>query len=212
MIIVPERIWYHVSAIIGVCGVNFCSFLADTRRTYNSHFCYKINDETTSKILKLNDRVLYGMTGLYDTEKETITSAIDEMGELVSATPEDVLASVLSYLDKHKYEIPRMRNYLVGGKEKSGKFVMFEVHMNFDTYKPEVTKRAPVADQSNYGVSLLLPPKAIQYAEAIMAEVERAITSSTKHDEMLQKAATVIGHIADIDETVNKTIEAVSVI
>lgn len=152
------------------------------------------------------------MTGLYDTEKETITSAIDEMGDLTSAMPEDVLASVLSYLGKHKYEIPRMRNYLVGGKEKSGKFVMFEIHMNFDTYKPEVTKRVPAASRSNYGVSLLLPPKAIQYAEDIMAEIERAITSSAKHDEMLQKAATVIGHIADIDETVNKTIEVVSVI
>ena len=156
MIIVPEGIWFHMSAIIGICGTNFCSFLADTRRTYNSHFGYLVADDDTHKILKLNDNVIYEMTGLYDAEKETITSAIDGIGDKTSATPEDVLASILAYLDKHKYDIPRMRNYIVGGKDSNGKFVMYDVHMNFETYKPEVSSKTPVPPCSNYGISALL--------------------------------------------------------
>lgn len=211
MIIVLGGVWYRVSAVIGICGTNFCTLFGDTRRTVNDGLKYSFVDDETHKVLKINDNTLYGMTGLYDAKNETITSAIDGIPNLATATPRDVLDNVLAYLERYKHKIPKLRNYIIGGKDSSGRFVMYDVHMNFETFQPVVTSRTPRLNTESFGISCLFPEGVFEDTPKYTKMVSDALLSSKTHGEMMQKISSVIGEIADVDDTVSHTIEAVSV-
>ena len=93
-----------MSAIIAVCGNNFCSFIADTRRVVSSGDRFLFGDDDTQKIFKLNSNVLYGMTGLYDTHS-SILAAVSAIQDLSHACVDDVKDCVLDYIEAHKYAI-----------------------------------------------------------------------------------------------------------
>lgn len=207
-------VWCKVSAIIAVCGNNFCSFIADTRRVISSGDRFLFGDDDTQKIFKLNSNVLYGMTGLYDTHS-SILAAVSAIQDLSHACVDDVKDCVLDYIEAHKYAIIK-RNYLVGGKMPDGTFRVYEIRFDPKAKRADVEVRAPLSNvlangKSTFGISLCLPDKATEHQKFYMSKVEDAILSSRTHGEILQKAAGVIGLIAKKDDTVGTNVMALSV-
>ena len=200
----------RMSAIIGICGENFCSFVADTRLTHNSGDEYIVANDTTQKIFKVNDHVLFGMTGLFRTGEEILVP-LDIYPEKDVVTLRMAYKAVLGYLEKNKYKIPLMRSYLIGGKDNKGRFCIYEVHMNFETYKAETVLRMPEPPVTSYGIFCAIPPELHDRKNEFLDMAGDCITSSGELGEMLQKVAGVIGKIADADGTVGRTITALSV-
>lgn len=212
---IEDGAWSRVSAIIGVCSNNFCAFLADNRRVSYVKDGIRFEDDDTQKIFRLNDSILYGMTGVYAAD-ETISDAIQAIKNVKHATIDDIRDTVLDYLKERKYSIPPSRNYLIGGKMPNSSFRIYEIHMNFETFSPEVSVRAPLASaltsgKVTFGISCLLPEKARERKDYFLGRVEQAITSSTTLNEMLRKAAGVIGDIAKIDDSVGSNVTSLYV-
>ena len=216
---IKDGVWSGLSAVIGICSDNFCSLLADTRRVVSSGSAVgswlAYADDDTQKIFKLNQSVLYGMTGLYRTS-QSILDAVASITDMNRASVDDVRDAVLSYLEENKKEMPPKRDYLVGGKMPDGSFRIYEIHMNFETYTPEVTVRAPLSrvmtgGKTTFGISCCLPIKAAEHRQFYLNKIEEAIHSSRTHREMLQKAAAVIGLISKCDDSVGQDVTALNV-
>lgn len=75
--------------------------------------------------------------------------------------------------------------------------------------KPEIQVYKP--NEGQFAVVYALPPRLHDEVDDYIEMVGNAISGCRTHQEMLNKAATVIGKIADTDDTVNHNIQAVSV-
>lgn len=209
MTILENGAWLGVSAVIGICGANFCSLLGDTRRTTNkNNTIYAFHDDQTQKVFKLNDRLLYSLTGQI-RNTETLLTPLSSIEDLSKATLDDVYNAVLADFEDKKYTMPYSRNYVIGGRDLLGKFTMIYIHCNFETFKPEIQVYKP--NDGQFAVVCALPPRLHDEVDNYIGMVGKAISGCRTHQEMLGKAATVIGKIADIDDTVNHNVQVVSV-
>lgn len=208
--IIYEGDWNRMSAVIGICGVNFCSFLADRRLTTTYGGETKIVTDDFHKIFKINDHVLFGATGMFE-RIEAIVEPLGSFRKWNDLTVQAALNATVQYAEKHLYTMPLARNYLIGGKDETGRFCMHEVHINFEKCVVETHDRTPKPPTSNFGVSCCLPPRLTGRVEEYTGIVGECITSSTRHKEMLEKAAGVIGQIAEQDMTVGKQVEALTI-
>lgn len=208
MVIIADGTWVRMSAIIGICGENFCALLADTRKTTNSRGTYVVADDNTQKIFRLNQNVILGAAGLFNYD-ESILSALDSISDKSGASLEDIYEAVCRYLESNKYTIPPTRNYIIGGRGGDGRFCVYEVHMNFESYEIETTIRKP--DSGEFAITCALPPRAVSMKESIIASVEKSIHTSRTVNEALQKSASVFYEIAQADDTVNTKVMTVMV-
>lgn len=199
-----------MSAIIGICGINFCSFVADRRLTTTYEGRTKIVSDDFHKIFKINDHVLFGATGLFE-RIEAIVEPLGSFRKWGNLTVQDAYEAAVLYAEKHLYTMPMARNYLVGGKDDAGRFCMREIHINFDKGIVETHDRTPHPPSSNFGISCCLPLRLNGAIDDYVDTIDRCVTSSSRHTEMLQKVSGVIAQIADQDMTVGKQIEALTV-
>ena len=200
----------RMSAIIGICGENFCSFIADTRLIANFAEDHKTISDTTQKIFKINECVLFGMTGLFRAG-EKVLAPFDIYQDHSVITLRMAYKAVIDYIEKNKYEMLPPRNYLIGGKDNKGKFCIYEAQVNFNTYEAEAILRIPEPPTTNYGISCSLPPKLCSRSDEFVGMVGNCVTSSNTHGEMIEKVSGVIGKIAELDDTVGGNVSALSV-
>ncbi len=200
----------NMSAVIGICGENFCSFVADKRKTLNQGLKYHIADDDFRKIYKINDRILIAGTGLFDIEEE-ITSPLDVYPNKSGLTLRLVYKAVVSYIERRKYDIKFPRNYLIGGKDNKGKFCICEVHFNVETCEVETTLRMPNPPESNFALSLAIPNRLKNMHDDVLEMVSDCITSSTTHSEMIQKVSDVIEDLSVLDDTIGKNTYSLTV-
>ena len=209
MITISEKVVNYMSAIVAVCGTNFCSFVADTRKTVNSGNGWAVENDHTDKIFKLNDHILFGATGIYQ-KKETILSALKCI-DSAKATINDVITACLQHLEFIRFDPLVVRNYLVGGKMPDGKFSIYEISLNPATRNVELSARTPIPPASNFAISYCFPPKIANRKNDYVSFIERAIMTSRSHKEMLSKIAEIIGSISSVDNTVGQNISALSI-
>ena len=202
-----------MSVIIGIVSDNFCSLISDGRLVSVSQVESKIEQNVVSdeaqKIYKLNSRVLIGGTGIFQTT-ETVLTPLVSIKDGSTASVKVVYASVRDFLHRHKDDINQARNYVIGGKDKSGRFCLYQMHFNPLTHKIEQEKWEPkMAGQ--YGVVCSLPPSLSDKTSYYLAEIEKCIHSAQTHDKLLEKVSDVIVRIANVDDTVGKQTYSVSV-
>ena len=56
------------SAVILICGFDFCAIAGDTRLTMYDRGMQSIKSNKFHKVFKLNNNILYGVTGYFDEE------------------------------------------------------------------------------------------------------------------------------------------------
>ena len=130
-----------MSMVIAVCGTNFCTMAADSRRVDMSDL--SVLDEGTRKIFKLNPHVLLGVTGSF-SQDEQLLDAVAGVADIEHASGKIVKNAIVAYLKKRGLTI--QRNYIVGCKLKDGTFMMYEIAVTPGIGKVTVTERAPTAD------------------------------------------------------------------
>lgn len=203
----------RMSAIIGVCGTNFCTFVSDGRLVVSDGDKWRTSKEDFQKIVRINDKLIYGATGVFK-ESESLLDPLNVYPDKSGLTMRLAHKAILAHAEKVKDKIPCARNYLLGGKDNKGNFCIYEIHINFETYEVETAERKPeqiTETTSTFGISCALPSKLIQEKEHWINKVEQCILSSKYHQDMIDKISGVIGEIADKDDTVGKKIYTLTV-
>ena len=100
---------------------------------------------------------------------------------------------------------------MIGGKDSKGKFCIYEVQADFKTYEVETTLRIPEPPNTNYGISCGLPSKLHGGEDEFVDMVGKCILSSKTHEETIEKVSGVVGKIAELDDTVDGSVSALSV-
>lgn len=193
----------YVSAIIGIAGTNFCTFVADQRLVSFHGNDIRVLRDDFPKIFKINDRVLFGATGLLNPH-EDILEPLKCYAQRDPLSVKMVYRAAVDYMKKNKSSLPGIRNYLIGGKDKEGHFVIYEVHWNPKIQKAETTIREPQPPQFNFAISCCLPPAMESDRQAVLDDVGRKITTGDqRHGEMAKRIQGTIEVISKCDPTVS---------
>ena len=201
----------HMSMIVAISGVNFCSFIADTRLVkYDNSLEPEIVSNSFQKIVKVNDKVLFGMAGFFP-QGETITAPLGVYPNKEIITLRMAKKAVLDYLENHKSAILANRFYLVGGKDNEGKFGTYEISVNANDLSVHCVYREPSPPQFNFALSTVFPPSYCAYREIREAQISNAIAHSTRHDEMLNRIGEIIKDVSRQDFTVGNRISYLTV-
>lgn len=203
--IIGNEVLLHMSAVIGVCGTNFCTFWADGRMVSNSDGVIGVTSDHVQKIFKLNTHVLFGAAGWFD-HRENIESAILNINDVDHVSVNTVQNAVVSYMETHTDILSKVkvRNYLVGGKMDNGKFIIYEIRWNNECKKIEVVERLPIPPASAYGISMMLPNASHEVHQHFLNRVATAISDSISLEQLIPKVADVIAAISTVDATVGK--------
>ena len=194
-----------MSVVIGICGINFCSFVVDGRLVVGNNDQLTVISERVRKIYKINNHVLFSGTGWF-LDDEEITSPLDSFENWEVITAEMARNAVIEYIENYQHLIRSPRNYLIGYKSDDGSFGIHEIHYDSDTRNIVAVERKPQLPTSSFAISCCLPPKVRNRGQECINKVTCCITSSRMHDELIQKVGTVIGEISQIDESVNSNI------
>ena len=205
--IIDPRTVIDLSIVIGVCSTNYCTFFADQRKTHPETL--EVLDEHFQKIMKVNDDFMFGFTGSF-METEDIKGALGDASDMDTAY--DNLCAYLSSL-YNEGRLLMNRTYLLGGKNSDGQFGLYTIKTDIDHYKVDAQKRIlpPTSNATFFRCAL---PRKIAYSlsDEYNERIKECITSSSFHNEMVEKMKAVIKDAADIDRTVNKNISVLSVI
>lgn len=187
-----------MSMVIAVCGTNFCTMAADSRRVDMSDL--SVSDEGTRKIFKLNPHVLLGVTGLF-SHGEQLLDAVAGVADIEHASGKIVKNAIVTYLKKRAMIM--QRNYIVGCKLKGGTFMLYEIVVAPETGKVTVTERAPTKTQ-NFAISLAVPPQ-INGVD-IIASAQRGILTCKTHTDLEICLRALVRKAATMDNTVNDSV------
>ena len=213
MYTISDGVINYMSAVIGVCGTNFCTLCSDSRKVVNKGGKFVVDSDTTQKVFKINDRVLLGATGLFDIG-ELSYAPLKVYQDPSVITLRMAYKAVLDYIERHKRShmmLGRARNYLVAGKDNHGQFCIYEVHFNPMTEKTETVLRKPKPPQFNFAVSCSLPFSLTDDTQECIDAVAYVLNHSRTHGEMVSGVGNIICKISETDETVGGEIQSVSV-
>ncbi len=199
----------YTSAVIGVCGENFCTFFADSRKIESVGSESQVANDNTKKIFKFNEKVLFGATGLFQKDEEMLTPFKGTHRKKL--TVDDTLKAAQLYAKKiagNNALSSLTRNYLIGGK-CGGRFCIHEIHINPGTREVELGIKQP--GHNEFGISVCLPRDLTAQVDKWTSKVEACIKSSRTHDEMIRKVKRVITEMAGADTLVGGEVYTISI-
>ena len=210
--IIDDGAMQYMSTIIGVCSTNFCTLCADSRRVTNSSGGVEIVDDSTQKIFKLNDRVLFGAMGLF-ASYENFLDPFNVYLDKCVITVRMACKAVIDHINRNMNSGCgyMFRNYFVGGKDNKGKFCIYEIHFDTKTKEVETTLRAPDPPSYNFSVSCGVPFSLQAQKQNLMDSIGNVVSSSKTHTEMLSGLRHIIDKIAEDEITVGGEMQTVSV-
>ncbi len=195
----------NMSAIIGVCGVEFCAFIADMRVvTIDENDNEKFANDNTQKIFKLNDNVLFGATGRFN-RSEDFFSPLKCFSTFNGLTITAVCTAVKEYMSGNMGILKRnkARTYLIGGKGSSGTYTLRVI--KYDATNNKIVDEdytPPSAVTTSY--ALALPTQAKLQEPRFTLMMGEVIRNATTVQEVADGAKLVIREIAKVDSTVSE--------
>lgn len=203
--IINDGVLNCMSVIIGICGVNFCTFWSDMRRVcYRQDMSFEVMNDSTQKIFKLNDRVLFGAAGIFigDEDIEAPTRTIQNIER---ASVKIVKTAAVDFLKKQNklYGNLTMRNYMVGGKQRDGTFVIYNIHWNPDAQKVEVSEYMPHPPASTFTLTMALPNCDPHYMSMCENAASDCIRISATDRQLDANISDLIRKISETDRTVS---------
>lgn len=189
-----------LSTIVAVCGVNFCTFVADQRKVRYTPDGIDILSDKFKKIYRINDHLIYGAAGVFngDEHPQDVFTGCADINTLSVKMAKNM---VVQYMRDNADKIG-VRNCIVGGRVHGDKLELYEIHWDAKKRKPVVTQRAPNPPKQNFAVSVVLPPFVEAMATEIIGGVEAAVTGSRTVKELETKLAYIIDKMSKLDPSV----------
>lgn len=204
-----------MSVVIGICGENFCTFWADGRRVVaddDAEDGFKVvGDDHFQKIFKLNSHVLYGAAGWFDSNTDLL-APVSKVQDIDHASVRVIKRAVIDYIKSEPDCLRELPNsYLVGGKNKDGSFLIYEIAWDKSRGKVSVVERKPSPPSSMFGISMMLPVGDQQAAQRCVDTASRLIAEARSHDELKHSMSSLIYSISLMDRAVGPDAMALSV-
>ena len=192
-----------MSAIIAICGMNYCAFVADSRITlYDKNNTPTGVVDNAEKIFKINNNVLYGATGMFDWG-ETLFSPLEIFANSNGLTVNAVYSAVKEYMFGNLEVLKRnqKRTYLIGGKNSSGKFLLRV--LKYDAVNNKILQE-DYSPEDGVSICLALPSQAELQEERFREMAMQAVMDSRTDRDLVDNTARVIREIAHVDPTVSE--------
>lgn len=190
-----------MSAIIGICGNNFCSFAADGRLSKldeNFQFAGVIKDDF-KKIKKLNDRLIYGAAGFLG-RKDGLLDPFKNLYTRKTLTMAAAKQMVTEYMVNNSSRSP-LRTALLGGKDEVGHFCIYTFKMTVGQTEPDVTLYKPEPPEKNFAMAYAIPHRCLEVASAATAEYFD-MSRMTSHSDLLSRMDYFIHCLAQVDQSI----------
>ena len=88
-----------MSVVIGICGINFCSLIADGRLVVGDYPNIQVVHEKVMKVYKINESLLLGGAGRFRSDEE-ITTPLDVFGDKTQITMNAALSAVIDHIER----------------------------------------------------------------------------------------------------------------
>ena len=193
-----------MSAIIAVCGKTFCAFVADLRLvSIDENGDIRFNNDNTEKIFKLNNQLVYGATGIFNSN-ETFFTPLDFFEDYTYLTVNPICAAINEYMFSNLSMLKRnkARTYLIGGKDNNGEFTLHAI--KYDATTNTIINEDYTPSEDGITFCLSLPSQAILYEENYKSMVKKAIINSSTDLDLVKNTSSVIKEIAKMDSTVSE--------
>lgn len=209
--IIGNEVLPYMSIVVGICGTNFCTFFADTRLTQIGQSNTYAYSDGFHKISKINDRVLFGASGLF-MPGEQIVDAIQKCPDLRTASVKVVRRAILQYLKSHQYKLTTPRCYMIGGREQDGGFVITQIQYDACLHKISEKHYRPTPPQTDYGIACSLPESFAPHRNQFLDNIVVIVNSCKAHNELKAKVEVYLHKVSPLDETVGPDIESVTIL
>lgn len=205
MLIINPRTVNFMSTVIGICGENFCVFVGDKRKTRPSDDEQKlvVVDDSTDKVFKLNDQLLFGYVGEIRTW-ESIVQPFNEVKDKSKLSVNKAERLIKAHVNdlRDRGLLFGIRNYLLAGIDSDGAYFMKRIcysggEMKDKKYKPDFV-------HNNLCHEVLLPPRLVPKKEYYNQRLNEKIQKSRGVFGVANAAESLIREIADADNSVSK--------
>lgn len=148
--------WTKLSAVVMVCGTNFCTFVSDGRcvKFDKNGKIIGIRADDFQKIFKLNEKLIYGTSGQFNLDGD-ILAPFDEYPDKSVLTMNMAIKCIERHLERCNYGIGD-RTFLLGGKNNKGQFQL-NTFVHKSSFSP-VEKEVLIPSDGQFYVKTAIPP------------------------------------------------------
>lgn len=190
-----------MSAIVGICGVNFCTFVSDGRLSkLNENFKFDgVQKDDFQKIKKVNDKIIYGAAGFLG-RKDGILDPFKSLYTKKNLTMSAARDLVFKYMTENKSQSP-LRTAMLGGKTENGKFCIYLFRMSAIDEEPTVELFQPEPPVKNFAAAFTVPMCCRVPANNLIGSKFDMSKVST-HSELLTKMDEFVSELSKIDQSI----------
>ena len=147
----------EMSVLIGICGEEYCLLFGDTRRVRYEGDQVRVTDDQSQNIFRVNDRVLFGMTGLGEGT-EALFAPLRGFREKEAITLRLAVRASGDYLRRSMANLPGPMCCVAVGSDNRGRFCACEISGDPAAGQVETAERRPEPPGSPWGIACILPP------------------------------------------------------
>lgn len=145
---------------------------------------------------------MFGVAGVF-LMNEDLRDPVNTIADLSNASVKMAKNAVVDYL-KTKHDPELIRNYLVGGKERNGAFVIYEIAWDTAQRKALVVERRLKQSCGGYAISMSLPIGEKQIVQKALNAAQTMVRQASDHEDLEHKITSVIYSISQLEDTVGQ--------
>lgn len=199
---------FDVSIVIGVCGSNFCTLVADTQKIVFGTDGEPTDAGTIDKIMKVNNKVVFGTAGLF-SGGEMPFDVVLSCDNLETASAKVLHRHIVDSVKHNRCGPVVMRSYIVGGKDRDGRFSLYD--FRWDAQKEKFIERKQTPNDGQFAISVALPPSLYHLADIVVNAVELCIKDNRVHADVVRGLEGIIRSVSKMDKSINDKPMTVSV-
>ena len=194
-----------MSVLIGVCGEEYCLLFGDTRRVRYEGEQVRVIDDQSQNIFRVNDRVLFGMTGLA-AGTEALFAPLRGFQDKGAITLRLAARAAGDYLRRSMGALQGPACCLAAGSDNKGRFRVCEITCDPAGGQIETAERRPEPPGSPWGMSCILPPGLAGEREHYLEQLERIARKAGSPEELAEQVCNLIRRMAKRDPAVGRAV------
>lgn len=195
-----------MSAVILICGSNFCSVAGDTRLTEYKDGCPFTVSNKFHKVIQLNKNVIYGVTGYFDD-----TDGIDPFKNEYITDKNYYIENAILEVQKFRKRCEKLpqQTFLLAGKGRNGTFAAGV--LSFKDGERECKPDLAVPQSGQYWLRFSVPCSATnEVGKIVQSKIENTMPFPSLNV-LASHMKNAIKEISKIDNTVNSKVEVLTI-
>ena len=194
-----------MSVLIGICGEEYCLLFGDTRRVRYEGEQVRVTDDQSQNIFRVNERVLFGMTGL-PAGTEALFAPLRGFREKEAITLRLAVRAAGDYLRRCMGSLPGPACCVAAGIDNKGRFCACEITGDPAAGQVETVEKRPETSGAPWGIACILPPGLAGEREDYLKRIEACAAGAGSPEDLAEQVCGLIRRMAKKDPAVGKAI------